>query len=839
MACATILIVLGVLVLIAAVACAFVLCRYKCSIRDTTGALTTRLYGNLGAATSGQDVLGALAGYAVQQMKSGGWKDICDSVSISIDTKTTKLSPMDLSGVAFTGSSDPHAATTSTFVLPSCTKDAGVVCGACNCEKPVVWPVSGCDVTIHQGCGASCSTGGIERCCNMSAAGSVQYAVQLGQLQGIDNLFASATSTSCSLSADHTSLVVAIVLASGTVTMVNAQAIYRICTGLGNLVQTLTVDASATISGPVTLTIPFATAACSTTMNFGSSYLDCSKVSVVQADATVNGSSLNDYLEQQIVPLCAVLGVAGVAICATAIPFLVDAYQSQIDAALQTVAIKYIPTNALSSIAPITLPIPCAFCSPSNAVSASSASGASGASGLMALRLPVPLTTQFVPMQRIPSHGHQAKAIALPPMLAPQQANAIALPSILASAVGQLLSEALNGALHTLWTSKWSGDKSFPDMYFSKTMFASMPDAPQVSAVLVNDCLLDLNTCTMKLTVSSVKLSMQNVSLTAVSMDTVATASVTFACVVQAGVTLNYDPTQGGSLTVSLADIAVTGAAGSAQTTPPNPLTDLVNSLLQANNVATCLASFAIAAIPLPFALSAITLDKNLPIVKTICSGGIKFSCDADAATCAVADGGTYATKRECMTNCNTYYACTPDASGATACQQTNPSAAGAMTLDACTALCSGAVNYGDRVKLYLPDASSFMGMQIVSNNVKPAVYVSDSTQAVQLAMISTASPPATGPIRTGDTVSFVLLDGEVLTPFANVYNFFTTSPPKLAAFVVTAVDGDKSIRAGAPVRFMSPAKASPVYLGGKSPQGGIGFSTNTDTSTSWVLLPL
>ena len=549
---------------------------------------------------AGQAVLAAGAAYAAEQLKAGGWKAICDSVAITIASKTTHLSNMDLSGVAMGGSSDSSVKSTNTFVLPSCTADPNIKCGACNCDAPTLWPASLCNV-FDTGCGAKCDG----RCCNMHAGGSAQYAFQLGVLTGIDKLFGSATSTACAVSADLTALVATVTLANSSLSMANVLGKFRLCTPVGNITRLLTINAAVTVSGTVTLNVPFSTTQCSTTLDIPKSILDCSGIVVNTVVLTVNGSSLATYLEDTVVPLCVVLGAAIAALCAAAIPFLLNGFQTSINNALANVALKQIPPTALQSVSAIKLPMPCVFCPPPPSSRA--------ADWVVPLAAGRPFT-RFAPFHSqqdtITLHSQQVQdTITLPPLLAP--------------VLAKLLSVALNSTFTSFWKSKWNNYTKFPYVFFSPTMFVGMTSAVQVDSLVIDaaGCVLDLTACTMQLSISSAVLQIPNVSVKTTTTDVLGVTAVTFACVVQTGVDITYDPNTGGTMAISINKLPVTSAGGTATSSPSNTLSYLVNALLQAPGFAACLASFALAAVTLPMTLSTVNLDKNLPIPNTVCSG--------------------------------------------------------------------------------------------------------------------------------------------------------------------------------------------------------------------------
>ena len=870
-------IVLGALLLAAAVvtyACmlaSFCRTRRLCRTRDSVRALAaTRLSGKGGAltsgwTTSGTDVLGAMAAYATQQMKNGGWKAICDGVSISVGGKTTRLTNMDLTGIAMGGSSDPKVKGTSTFDLPPCSADPGVPCGACTCDSPTLWPFSGCDAT--QGCGAKCGS----TCCNTSAAGSVQYAVQLGTVQGIDGLFASATSTSFRVSQDRedslrSSLVLTVVLTNGTVSIKSIDAKWRVCNALKNLTGIMAIDATATLTGPLTLTVPFQSSSCATTLSFLPSTLDCSSVAVTNLAVSVNGDSLSNYLEKTLVPLCSALSVAGAAICAASIPLLLQGFNGTILKAVQQIATENIPRDALSSLSAVTLPMPCVFCAPAPQALAPHALAPLSGGRDHAL---APLSGRYRALAPLSGRYHALAPHALSPSAfprlasmphvsesnAPRGASGISLPSALTSLVGTLLVGALNAAFVALWKNKWNNYARFPSLYFSDTMFARVPNPPQLSHLQMQDCVLDLAACTMTLTASAVTVDATSVSLTAASADSVDSASITFGCTIQAGASVNYDPATGGTLNLSIADIRVTNAAGAAQSSPPNPLTDLLNTLLQAQNFVTCLASFATGVLPLPLALSAIPLGKGLPIPKTVCSGAVKFACD-ESVGCAVAEDGTFPSRSACLQGCKqAFYACTPDATGVAACTEADPSVPGAQNFGACSALCTAAgLAYGDRVALYVANSNVFLGTKAVSGGLTIASFVGP-TAAAEVQLRSSYAATGAGPIRDGDPV-YLSLVGTASSPltmatvaFGRVY-FATSGSGKgwtSPAFTVTTGNAGAPIATNTPVRFsVANANANPpqtIFLGNQAtysnPDKQIEMNPDPATSqgASWVLL--
>ena len=527
-------------------------------------------------------VLIAVGAYALEQMQQGGWKDVCAGVKININGVNTQLANMDMSGVAISGNTAGTQEHKWDWV--TCVPDAGVPCDYCNCLHASVWlPFNGCD-SIN-GCGAKCGN----TCCNLSASPSLVYRVKLGTLVGIDTLFNTGVASNPVTTFDPSknALTVTITVANGKLTMNNVMLGARVCIPTGLIEADETASVSCAVNGPVSLTMPLQNIeACSFKTNFSASTLDVSKAKVSNVTATVNGSSLTNWLEGVVDPICSVLGPAALAVCAAGIAVAVPALQTFMDTQMETQALAQVPVNALGQVQDVPLPIPCVFC-PN------------------------------------PPKPNPSSPLAPP-------AGTISIGKIVAGLLESALLPVLTQELGTVWT-KGPNWPTFPNVNLTPDGKAHMaiPTPPVISNLHVDpvNSWFDFNTCTVQLAISGVDGEIKGVGLQLMTNEVVDDIKITAAAVAHASSAVEYDPDTGGSLDLAINSIVVTSAnQGSATSATTNVLTNLLNALLQSDGgaVNVCLATFAISQAPaFPISLGKITLPPGIPLLP-------KISCDLD-----------------------------------------------------------------------------------------------------------------------------------------------------------------------------------------------------------------
>jgi hypothetical protein len=539
-------------------------------------------------------VLTALAQYSVDQMRNGGWKDVCDNVKVNILGNDTHLTNMDLSGWFISGNSDGTTSSTD-YNFMTCASDSSD-CAHCVCDNaelfPATWFDHGCDpVKAGNGCGGWCAgTGPGTGCCNLGPFTAL-FRLKLGTLEGVDSLFNYVSAQSASYDSGSGSLVVTVTLVSAPVTMANATAGYKVCTPLGAFEdEAKSMNITAVANGQVKLTVPFTTPTpCSMAVDFASAALDFSGVAVSNIAGTVDSQPLTAWLQAAINPICAAAMVSPVVggLCFAAVQPVFTLMQKFMGDKLAGLLSSEIPANAMSGLGKLAIPVPCIF----------------DASSVAAL------------------HASRRRAGEDPP-----PPGALLLPPSIGDAVAQLLLPAINATVAGTW-KKSAGWPTFPDFDLNAggKAFVSIPDAPVVSGLVFDDAnsWIDLPNKTAQLAVKAVVLTVKGAGLMLATNDVVDAVALNAGFSLQAGVLADYDPAKGGSVSFDILKLTVDSATYN-NVSGGNSLGALLAQVLQAQNGAAplCLARLALQNLTMPIQLAAISLPAGLPLPKTTTASG-------------------------------------------------------------------------------------------------------------------------------------------------------------------------------------------------------------------------